>query len=297
MEFFFNTCLYTVIDKNYTLDSTQKILLMAALMLASALIAYLCGSANSAVIISRLMYHEDIRKKGSGNAGATNMLRCYGKLAAALTLLGDMLKCAVAVIIGALLWIDGAYIAGVFCVLGHVFPCWHGFRGGKGVAVTAMVVAMTSPVVFLVLILVFAIVLVGTKFVSLASIMAALLYPVFMSSWNSIVGNEGSLNVFMAFLQTAIILIMHRDNIKRLMNNTEPKISFHRKAKDGGEPSDTQTPAADNEGGKGQNGAVDEKSTERAQSGAVSGGESENRQAARPKGSGNNKKKGKKGKK
>ena len=225
----FNQCLYTVLDQHFTLSSSAKIALMIALMLTSAAVAYLLGSINSAVIISKLMHHEDIRTRGSGNAGATNMLRTYGKLPAALTLIGDMLKCAAAVIVGALLWIDGAYIAGVFCVLGHVLPCWHGFRGGKGVAVTAMVVLITSPVVFLVLLLVFLIVLFGTKFVSLASIMAALMYPVFLSSWNTIVGDEGNLNVVMAFLLTAIILIMHRENIKRLLNKTEPKISLGKK--------------------------------------------------------------------
>ncbi len=224
----FNDCLYFLLDRSFSLGSTAKIIIMIALMLGSAAIAYLLGSINSAVIISRLFYHEDIRSHGSGNAGATNMLRTYGKLAAGLTLLGDMLKCAVAVIIGALLWIDGAYIAGVFCVVGHVFPCWHGFRGGKGVAVTAMVAALTCPIVFLILLVIFLIILIGTKYVSLASIMAALLYPVFMSSWNSITNNEGSFNVVMAFLQTAIILVMHRENMKRLMDKTESKISLGR---------------------------------------------------------------------
>lgn len=223
---YFNDCLYLLLDRSFELGSTAKIILMIILMLGSAAIAYLLGSINSAVIISKLLYHEDIRTKGSGNAGATNMLRNYGKVAAGLTLLGDMLKCAAAVVIGALLWIDGAYIAGVFCVVGHVFPCWHGFRGGKGVAVTAMVAVLTSPIVFLILLVIFLIILIGTKYVSLASIMAALLYPVFMSSWNSIVDNEGSFNVVMAFLQTAIILVMHRENIKRLLDKTEPKISL-----------------------------------------------------------------------
>lgn len=241
----FSKCLYTLLDQSFELSMTAKVILMVVLMLSCAAIAYLCGSVNSAVIISKLLYRDDIRKRGSGNAGATNMLRTYGKVAAGLTLLGDMIKCAAAVIIGALLWVDGAYIAGVFCVIGHVFPCWHGFRGGKGVAVTAMVVVLTSPIVFVILLAVFLLVLLGTKYVSLASIMAALLYPVFMSSWNTVVHDEGNLNVVMAFLQTAIILVMHRENIKRLLNQTEPKISWHlgRKSKDADEAADeAQTP-------------------------------------------------------
>lgn len=235
----FSDCLYFLLERSFTLGSTAKIVLMIVLMLGSAAIAYLLGSVNSAVIISKLLYHDDIRTHGSGNAGATNMLRTYGKVAAGLTLLGDMLKCAAAVVIGALLWIDGAYIAGVFCVVGHVFPCWHGFRGGKGVAVTAMVAVLTCPVVFLILLVIFLVILLGLKYVSLASIMAALLYPVFVSSWNSVIGNEGSFNVIMAFLQTAIILVMHRENMKRLMEKTEPKISFGRGGTDGGESEPT----------------------------------------------------------
>lgn len=227
----FRECLYTLIDKNYILGDTGKILLMAAVMLASAVIAYLLGSLNFAIIISKLFYHDDVRNYGSHNAGTTNMLRTYGKLAAGLTLLGDMLKCAVAIVIGSLLWIDGAYIAGLFCVIGHIFPCYYKFRGGKGVAATAIVVFMTSPVVFLVLAVVFAIIALGTKFISLASIMCALLYPVLQSSWNNVIDEEGSFNVVMAFLLMAIIVITHRENIKRLLDKTEPKISIGKKKK------------------------------------------------------------------
>ena len=113
-----------------------------------------------------------------------------------------------------------------------------------------MVVVLTSPIVFVILLAVFLLVLLGTKYVSLASIMAALLYPVFMSSWNTVVHDEGNLNVVMAFLQTAIILVMHRENIKRLLNQTEPKISWHlgRKSKDTGEQADeAQSPVTPDE--------------------------------------------------
>lgn len=227
----FRQCLYTFLDSRFELSEPAKLALMGGLIFACIAISYMLGSLNFAVIISKLRYHDDIREHGSGNAGTTNMLRTYGKGAAALTLAGDMLKCAVAVIIGALLWIDGSYIAGLFCVIGHVFPCWYKFKGGKGIAPTAIVVLLTSPVVFAVLLIVFAIVLIGTKFVSLASIMCALLYPVLLSSWNTVADNEGSINVIMAFLLTALILIMHRGNIKRLLDKTEPKTELFKKKK------------------------------------------------------------------
>lgn len=226
----FGKCLYTVLDGRFDLSEVEKLLIIAALMLASAGIAYLLGSINFAIIFSKFFYHDDVRAHGSGNAGATNMLRTYGNSKAALTLICDMLKCAVAIVIGSLLFsIEGADIAGLFCVVGHVFPCWHKFHGGKGVAVTAMVILMTSWPVFLILLAVFAIVVIGTKYVSLASVMASLLYPVLLSSWNALVNESAQHNVLYAFLITVIVVFMHRENIKRILNKTESKISFGKK--------------------------------------------------------------------
>ncbi len=226
----FGKCLYTLLDGRFDLSEGGKIAIMGGLMLASAVIAYLLGSMNFAIIFSKLFYHDDVREHGSGNAGTTNMLRTYGKGKAALTLVCDMLKCAVAIVIGSLLFsIEGADIAGLFCVIGHVFPCWHKFRGGKGVAVTAMVILMTSWPVFLLLLAVFAIIVIGTKYVSLASIMTALLYPVLLSSWNSMVKEAAQHNILYAFLITVIVVVMHRENIKRILDKTESKISFGKK--------------------------------------------------------------------
>ncbi len=226
----FRQCLYTLLDGKLDMSETEKIILMTVLMVASAVIAYLLGSLNFAIIFSKIFCHEDVREHGSGNAGATNMLRTYGKGKAALTLVCDMLKCAVAVIIGGLLFgIDGADVAGLFCVLGHVFPCWFKFRGGKGVAVAAMVMLLTGWPVFLLLLLIFVIIVVGTRYVSLGSVMAALLYPVLLSSWNTVIGESKSHSVIMAFLITLIIVVMHRENIKRILDKTESKISFGKK--------------------------------------------------------------------
>ena len=226
----FKQCLYTILDGKFDMSETEKILLMTALMIASAVIAYFLGSLNFAIIFSKIFYREDVRQHGSGNAGATNMLRTYGKGKAALTLVCDMLKCAVAVIVGGLLFgIEGADVAGLFCVLGHVFPCWFKFRGGKGVAVAAMVMLLTSWPVFLLLLLIFVIIVVGTKYVSLGSIMAALLYPVLLSSWNTLISESSRHNIVYAVLITAIIVVMHRENIKRILDKTESKISLGKK--------------------------------------------------------------------
>ena len=227
----FRECLYTLLDGRFDLSQGGKIALVATLMIASAGIAYLLGSINFAIIFSKLFYHDDVREHGSGNAGATNMLRTYGKGKAALTLVCDMLKCAVSIVIGTLLFsVEGADIAGLFCVVGHVFPCWHKFRGGKGVAVTAMVILMTSWPVFLLLLAVFAVVILGTKYVSLGSVMASLLYPVLLSSWNSLVSETSQHNILYAFLITVIVVVMHRENIKRILNKTESKISLGKKS-------------------------------------------------------------------
>lgn len=223
----FNQCLYTYLDTNFNLNNTEKILLMMGLVVACIIIPYLIGSVNFAMVISKVKYRNDIREYGSGNAGTTNMLRTYGKGAAVLTLFGDMAKAAVAVFLGALLWVDGACIAGLFCVVGHIFPCWFNFKGGKGIAPTAMVILLTSPPTFLVLLTIFVIIVVGTKYVSLGSVMCALLYPLLLSRFGGV-----GINIIMSFMITILVVVMHRGNIKRILNKTESKISFSKKKND-----------------------------------------------------------------
>ena len=192
------------------------------LFLGSVAVAYLLGSLNFGIIISRIWYHDDIMKFGSGNAGATNMLRVWGKRAAVLTLSCDMLKCFVAVVVGALLMGEiGAAAAGLFCVVGHVFPCWHRFRGGKGVASTAMVAILASPVVFGILAVVFVVIVATTRFVSLASVMCALLFPLVLHAFTG-----SGPHFLMAFCASVLIIVMHRENIKRLLNKTESQIDL-----------------------------------------------------------------------
>ena len=129
---------------NAEASSTGMLALYVALAcLLPAVIGYLLGSINTAVLISKTFYREDIRTKGSGNAGSTNMMRNYGRGASVATLIGDMLKTVISVGIGALLAAEaGMYIAGLFSVIGHVFPVFFGFRGGKGVACLAATILM-----------------------------------------------------------------------------------------------------------------------------------------------------------
>jgi len=200
-------------------------LLVGAVILCMA-IPYLLGSLNFAIIFSRLFFRDDIRKYGSGNAGMTNMLRTYGKLPALATLLCDMLKGAVAVILGNLIfgaW--GSALAGLFVVLGHMFPCFYKFKGGKGVATTAMVVLATNPLVFAILLVIFLIIVIGTRFVSLGSVMCMMIYPYLLSRF------EIGPNVLSAFIIAALVIFMHRSNIKRLLSGTESKISLKSKKK------------------------------------------------------------------
>ncbi len=204
-----------------------------------AIIAYLIGSINFSVIISKKVAGFDVREKGSGNAGSTNMLRSVGKKAAAVTLLCDILKGVVAIIISILIGniVKEAnqelllQIAGIAVVIGHTFPIFFGFKGGKGVATSLGILLMTNWQIGLIC-LVFAIVLIVlTRMVSLGSCAAAILFPVltlFINDSYTILteGKNGSTYFFYSVILAAIVLYNHRSNIQRLMKGTENKISF-----------------------------------------------------------------------
>lgn len=228
---YFKNDLYRLFTETF---SFGKELSLAICVLLSIAIPYLLGSLNFGIIFSKLFYHEDIRTHGSGNAGSTNMLRTYGKGMAALTLVCDMLKGALAVLVGAFLLnpaagapVDGIAIASLFAILGHMFPCFYRFKGGKGVATLAMVILITRPLIFLILLFVFIVIVAGTRFISLGSIVSALLFPVFLHSLdtNYLIGWFHLIAVLIALL----VLFMHRTNIKRLMAGKESKISFKKK--------------------------------------------------------------------
>lgn len=197
-----------------------------------AVIPYLLGSLNSAIIVSKYKYKDDIRLHGSGNAGLTNMQRVYGKGGAGLTLLGDVLKQIVSVVVGILLiGQTGAYLAGAFCMIGHIFPVYYHFKGGKGVLTAATMILLIDPMIFAVLLTVFILVLLITRYVSLSSIMAAFVYPAAVYYAAKIRTGNGP-NVFdmmFAVFVGVIVIYMHRSNIYRMFNNQESKFSFRKK--------------------------------------------------------------------
>ena len=204
--------------------------------LVITIIPYILGSLNFAIIISKCFYHEDIRSYGSGNAGMTNMLRTYGKLPAAATLLGDALKAVVSILLGRLVWgVIGAYAAGLACMVGHIWPVFYKFKGGKGVVVTAVIVLMTNWKVGLILILMFVLLVASTKFISLGSVMCSLVYPLILSRMNR---TDPQIIMVFAMAITVIVVLKHRSNIKRLIEGKENKLSFSRKDKKPSEESD-----------------------------------------------------------
>jgi len=209
-------------------------------LVLTAVIAYLLGSLNFALILSKRMYGEDIREFGSKNAGTTNMARTYGKKAALFTILGDILKGVLSVVIGSFLMgvTLGGYLAGLFCVIGHVFPIFYGFRGGKGVATAAAVILVVNPLVFLVVIGVFALTVLLTRYVSLGSCLAAAIFP-FMTFY-SIAGKLPNWGIafICSFLMAILVICKHHANLYRLANGKETKFAF--KKKDKGEESETE---------------------------------------------------------
>ena len=201
-----------------------------------AIIAYAIGSINFSVIISKKMAGFDIRDKGSGNAGSTNMLRSIGKKAAILTLVCDILKGVVAVLIAVVVGkivknVDKAalvQIAGILVVIGHTFPIFFEFKGGKGVATSLGVLLMINWKIGLIC-LVFALVIMALgRIVSLGSVGAAILCPVltlFIHS-NYIVEASGIKYLVFGLILAAIVIFNHRANIQRIANGTENKLSF-----------------------------------------------------------------------
>lgn len=210
-----------------------------AVYIVMAIIAYCIGSVNFSVILSKKMAGFDVREKGSGNAGSTNMLRSVGKKAAALTLICDILKGVVAISIAMIIGNIVAdmnkellvQIAGVAVILGHTFPVFFQFKGGKGVATSLGVLLMSNWQIGLIC-LVFALVLmILTRMVSLGSCAAAVLFPVltlFMNDNYTVLtsGKRGSSYFIYSVILAIIVLYNHRSNIKRILNGTENKLSF-----------------------------------------------------------------------
>lgn len=204
-------------------------------IIAMIVLPYLLCGINSAIIVTKLRTGKDIREVGSGNAGLTNTFRTQGKFAALLVLAGDLLKGMLSV------WIVGwifvifagvetapswtAFVAGISGVLGHVFPVYYGFHGGKGVLVTAAALMAIQPLTSIIMISIFAVVSFITKYVSVGSIVAASLYPVSVLITGFITGERFTvLDTLLACVIAAMLILMHRENIRRLKAGTEKKI-------------------------------------------------------------------------
>ena len=207
-----------------------------AIYIIVAILAYAIGSVNFSVLISRKMAGFDVREKGSGNAGTTNVLRAVGVKAAVITLICDILKGIIAVLIAFLIGnmtrsADKALliqIAGILVIVGHTFPIFFEFRGGKGIATALGVLLITNWKIGLIC-LVFAVVLIAiTRMVSVGSMSAAILFPILtLFMGDSFIVAQGAFKYFIySILLAAFVIFNHRENIKRIMNGTENKISF-----------------------------------------------------------------------
>lgn len=202
---------------------------MSAVYVLVGLVAYLIGSISFAVIFSKKFGGFDVREKGSKNAGTTNVLRTVGKKAAALTLICDILKGVVAVLVAILatkIWEDSdveilKYLAGLMAIIGHTFPVYYAFRGGKGVATSLGVLLVVNPQIGIICLVFALIIIIATRWVSLGSILAAILFPVltfFMV--------DNFYAKVISILIGLLVIFNHRTNIKRLKEGTENKLSF-----------------------------------------------------------------------
>ena len=185
---------------------------------------YLLGSISTGVVLSRLFAKTDIRSQGSGNAGTTNMLRVLGRKMALLTFIGDMLKGIIAVFIGK--WLIGGELGGLLgvvgAVLGHYYPLYFGFKGGKGIATSFGSLLFVFPVQALLAFAVLLILVAVTHYVSVGSIAAAITLPLLIVITRF---QEPTLWIITVCIGASVVW-RHRANIKRLMNHTENKLDF-----------------------------------------------------------------------
>lgn len=221
---------------------------LIAIILAAAL-GYFLGSINFSIIIVQIVRGKDIRTMGSKNAGLTNTYRCCGPACAGLTLLGDVCKGVLAVALARM--IAGfmkvglvpdndvhyiGYVAAFFAIIGHIFPVYYGFKGGKGVLVGAASFLALDFRVFIALIAIFIVILAISKYVSLSSILASAYGPLAVFMMSLIVNGtsfpRSLLYLILSLPMSAVIIWKHRSNIERLLNNTESKFSFSTKSSD-----------------------------------------------------------------
>ena len=188
-------------------------------------LAYLIGSINTSIIVSKVLIGDDIRNHGSGNAGATNALRTLGKKGAIIVLLGDALKAVIAILIAKLITKNvpnATYIAAIGTVLGHNFPLYFGFRGGKGIVVSLVAILFADWKIGLLVAVVSIAIMAVSKYVSLGSVLGAVLFVILSSIFHY---GDSQFIVF-AVILAILAIYMHKSNIIRLINKTENKLNF-----------------------------------------------------------------------
>lgn len=231
LYFFYNNALGFMGLLGYYLDEVPMWLSIVSLVIYT-LAPYLLGSLNTAVIVSRVMYNDDIRRYGSGNAGFTNVMRTFGMKAAAFTFVGDILKTVISVMIG---WCFfgylSAYIAGFACFIGHILPCFYQFRGGKGVLCASAMLFMLDWRLFFIEVAIFLVAVFVTKYISFGSILGAMTYPLILNRMNAHLENRLGTIEMIAMAIGVIIVWKHRENLKRIFNGTESKFSFKKSRK------------------------------------------------------------------
>ena len=209
----------------------------------SAVQAYLLGSIDTGILVSKFLYHDDVRKYGSGAAGMTNMLRTFGKKAAALTAFGDVLKGVLAVCIGRWLFTLmpenttlspylAVYLAAIFAIIGHLKPLYFGFKGGKGVLVAAGAILAIQPVLLPFLALIFLACLLPTGMVSLGSVTMAAAYPLLTLGYCLLRGyavQDLLICLVGSVIMAAMVIYMHRSNIQRIRDGKEYRFGRHGK--------------------------------------------------------------------
>ena len=204
---------------------------MGTAIVLTALFSYLLGNLNGAILLSRLVEKDDVRRHGSGNAGSTNFFRNYGKATSLLVILIDGAKTALSCLLGAFLLgkyglgTEGMLLGGLCATLGHDFPAFLGFRGGKGIVCGFMTALVTDWRIGLILLALFALIHLSTKYVSLASLLCAVgflvLFPLFYPGkiWVTV----------LAAVMAVLAIFLHRENRKRLLKGQERKTDFFRK--------------------------------------------------------------------
>lgn len=197
--------------------------------LLTAVLSYLLGSLNFAVIISKYILKDDVRSHGSGNAGFSNMMRSFGALPAVATLVGDIVKGAAAVVLGRyIIGLEGGkygdFVGAYSVMAGHVFPIFFGFKGGKAIASALGVLFALNIKVFLAIAVIFVPIVPITGYVSLASVSGAFCFPIILYIVRRLEGKVDIAEIALAAILGGIIIYLHRSNIQRLMTGTENKL-------------------------------------------------------------------------